>query len=93
MKTQTQNQETTLSTIARVWVLEDGRDCDGCYTRGMVKACGNLLDADICLNDCNDSSDGNIYKITEKWSDVVDYCNNHCMDYDAFQMVNYTPSL
>jgi len=92
MKTQSQNQTTTLSTIARVWVLEGGRDCDGCYTRGMVKACGNLLDAEVCLNDYNNWSDGNTYKLTEKWSDVIDYCNDHFMDYDDFAMVNYIPA-
>lgn len=91
MKTQTQNQETTLSTIARVWVLEGGRDCDGVYTRGDVAACGNLLDAEICLNDRNESSDGNYYKITEKWSEVVDYCNDHFIDYDDYSLVTYIP--
>lgn len=91
MKTQTQNQETTINTIARAWVLEYGRDCDGVSTRGDVAACGNLLDAEICHTDRDKWSDGNYYKVTEKWSDVVDYCNNYFMDYDDFGLVTYIP--
>lgn len=89
MKTQSQNQETILLTIARVWVLEYGRDCDGVSTRGQVMACGNLLDADVCHTNLDSWSDGNYYKVTEKWSEVVDYCNNYFMDYDDFATVNY----
>lgn len=91
MNTPSQNLETTLSTIARAWVLEHGRDCDGTCTRGKVNACGNLLDAQACQWDQNESSDGNTYHMTEKWSDVVDYCENYFMDYDRFAMVNYIP--
>lgn len=91
MKTQSQNQETTVLTIARAWVLENGRDCDGTCTRGRVKSCGNLLDATACQWECNEGSDGNTYELTEKWSDVVDYCDNYFMDYDRFAMVNYIP--
>lgn len=70
--------------IARAWVLEHGKDCDGCSTRGRVFTFSALEHAKECAYHESEWSDGMTYHVTEKWSNVVDYCNNHELNADNY---------
>lgn len=67
-------------TIAHAWVLEGGHDCDGVYTRGKYWGLPNLLDAEVYCDYESEWSDGNKYRVTEKWSEVL----NYCAEFDIF---------
>jgi hypothetical protein len=61
----------------KFWVLEYGRDCDGCETRGTVYGFSNHEEAEQCLERCVEWSDGMQYQLTGSIDDLKEYCYEH----------------
>lgn len=79
--------------IARAWVLESGRDCDGAHTRGKVICCKSLYDANTAQAEASEWSDGMTYQLTEKWSEVVEYCMEYERDPANYIYSDYDPNI
>lgn len=62
--------------IARAWVLAHGKDCDG-YNRGSLSAYSTLSEANKSAEESAYWSDGLMYYVTEKWTEVVEYIQDY----------------
>jgi len=79
------NQESNkMKQIYKFWVLEFGRDCDGFYTRGSVYPFSNYEEAEACLIESVESSDGMDYRLTDSASDLLEYCGEYHLDCEQY---------
>lgn len=62
---------------AKYWVVESGADCDGFYTRGVVKAFADFESAKAHQEIQCEWSDGMGYHIVEAYTILEEYCDDH----------------
>jgi len=70
--------------IKKYWVLEYGRDCDGCWTRGKVYGFSDHDEAEQYLEGCVDWSDGLQYELTESIKDLKEYCHEYQLNIEDY---------
>ena len=61
----------------KFWVLEHGKDCDGFYTRGFVRAFTTYEEACLKHESSCEFSDGMQYQLTDSVDEVMEYCNEY----------------
>ena len=72
--------------IARAWVLGFGYDCDGTYNK-FVKAFMSIGEANKYADEATAFGDGEHYFATERWSEVVRYCERNQKESINYQLV------
>lgn len=64
--------------IARYWVLQTGRDCDG-YNSGRITPFTTRENAQNYAHESNEWSDGMGYFVTDSWDIVKSYCEDYSL--------------